>query len=358
MNRQYQLPLEMPPRERGFFLFHDESGFTGGTRYGVHALLAVPDGLVRPLTSELARVRRDSGYEHEIHFKDLTARMETSAEWLTSRDWLRILFTAALEGVRFKAFVVDMHHDEFDRARYPNESAAFRRFSISVAKSLIAWSLRGEGIVNLTAFTDRGNPSAHRMRRDGDLFDKFHVYVQNECLRAKRGGKAFYPDVRFRFPLREVDSKPSKLTHQDATSMGCSFEDLRGYSDLVQLVDLVAGCINACLTMPRSEGKLELAETFARRLASAYELPWHRARDRTRALSVSVFPGAGRMPYAISLRGIKAAGIRAVRSDSRLRELFETRHGFRPDAVLYGQPALWHLGARESQPEGHSGTAA
>lgn len=343
MEAQGEFPLESCGQTSSYHLFHDEAGFAAKQRYGVHGILAVPDHLLVPLWTALRRERAENRYWSEIHFTDLGGSgVKRSASWQTAHAWLRLFFEYALNGVRFKAFAVDMQHSEFDRKRYPNETAAYRRFAITVAKALIAWSLRGDRFLLLTAFTDHGNPSAQRLRRDGRLFDKFHVYVERECRREKiRNGKRFYPEVRFRQPLRAVRSSPSQLTQEDAELLGCTLDELRMYSDYVQLVDLLAGCVNAALSLKvQSEGKVRLAEAFASHLARNYELPWHRSLDRRRSMSVSMFPGPGRTPYAISLAGVKKAGLLAIQSDPTLKALFSERYGFRPDAVLRGQIAL------------------
>lgn len=336
MGPQLRLGIEAPAAVHAFHLFHDEAGFHRGSRYGTHAILAVPERLVAPLGRALARARADTGYEHEIHFKKVgSTNWRNSAEWQLAHRWLDIFFANGLTGVKFKAFSVDMHHEEFDRGRYPNATAAYRRFAISAAKALVAWCFHSMGEVELIPFTDAGNQSALKLRRDGDLFDKFHVYVQREVERGKREKPGVrYPTIRFQTPLRAISSSPSKVSRIEASALGLTEEELRVRCDLVQLTDLVCSALHAGLELKATnEGKQALADRAASQLAEVYELPWHRAEVRARSFSLSMFPGPDRTPYAISLKSIKAAGIAGVKGDSRLLERYERRYGIRADYV-------------------------
>ena len=334
--------LLLPPSKTASYrLFHDESGFTNDARYGVHGLLAVPQSSVRPLYEAIRRIREEHRYFGELHYSQLaTSRPERSAPWQTSNDILNLFCRYAFNEVKFKAFVVDFHHVDFDRNRYPKRKHAYRRFSITVAKSLIAWCLRGNTRVVLKAFTDAGNPSASWLRRDGDLFAKFHEYVSSECNRAKvKERKKFYPDVEFSHRLLAIPSSPSKCSEDAAFAAGCeSLEEMQESCEFIQVVDLLCGCIQAALAVnATNDGKVRLAEALARTIAEQFDMPWHLAVRRSRCMSVSMFPGTGRMPYAISLSGIRALGINAMREDPQLAAKYGPKYGFRLDAVLPGQ---------------------
>ncbi len=324
----------LPPVTRSFHLFHDEAGFKRGGRYGIHGMLAVPDEMLEPLGADLTAVRRKYNYWSEIHYNKLGgSRVEGSASWCVANGWLRNFFEHYLNSVRFKAFAIDTRHEEFDRVRYPTMTAAYRRFIISNGKSLIAWCLRGPGTLVLSPFTDAGNASAARVRRDGDLFQGFDRYVARECRR-ERLRKPFYPDVRFSHPLQPVVSSPSKLTTQQAASLGISLEHLKLLSDYIQLVDLLTGSLHAALAAEvSSEGKRRLADNVARELSRSYDLPWNRSVKQRRRFSFSCFPGPGRTPYAISLASLRSRGLASLQSDRERLGEWQSTLGFHPDAV-------------------------
>jgi hypothetical protein len=305
-------------------------------------LLAVPDGLLMPLYGELVRIRQQYGYAHEIHFSELaSSRPQDSPGWQTANAWLRLFFEHALTQVKFKSFVVDFHHAEFDSGRYRTRRQAYRRFAITVAKSLAAWSFRDIALVRFTPFTDAGSPAASWLRRDGTLFSKFDKYVEGECRRAKQAGKDFYPEVHFAHALRPVPSSPSTCDQAAADEAGLPLQQLRVAAEFIQLADLITGCVQASLVLKvANTGKQQLAESFARTLASNYELPWHLAVRRARCMSVSMFPGTGRLPYSISLSGVRTLGMELLRTDETLREQYLTKYGFRLDGVGIGQGSL------------------
>src|SRR5690606_12638894 len=179
---------------------------------GVHGMLAVPDKLVDAIAEDLQRIRRKHGYFHEIHYKKLGgARRNEAADWRVAREWLDTFFAHYLASVRFKGFGIDTKHELFDKARYPTMTSAYRRFVITTAKSQVAWSLRGPGVVKISPFTDAGSGAAKHIRKDGDLFKGFARYVERECRRARELGKRFYPDLVICHPLRAIDSSPSAL---------------------------------------------------------------------------------------------------------------------------------------------------
>jgi hypothetical protein len=329
--------LEPERKVRNVSVFHDERGFTARSRYGLHGMLSVPDAMVDSFGAELRRIRHVHGYRHEIHFKKLGgARPTQSPDWKVARDWLRFLFEHGLEQARFKAFAVDFHHEEFDRSRYPKPLDAYRRFAVTNGKSLIAWSLRGDGLLYVTPFTDAGNPHARfARRRDGTLFDSFGTYVERECLRARVDeGKAFYPEVQFRTKLTPIPSSPSKLTETLADSLGMTFAELSFRSDLIQLTDLLVGSLGASLSLDATNyGKQMLVEQVATFLSEAYSLPLAKALKRSRRLSLSCFPGPGRTPYAVSLSGVRRYGVELLRTTHDLKQLHLSTVGFRADAV-------------------------
>lgn len=322
---------------RRFNLFHDESGFTSNDRYGVHGMLAVPDELVDLLGAELLRARVRHGYHNEIHFKDLgSSRWQQSPNWLVARDWVELLFKHFFTRVRFKAFAVDTKHEDFDRTRYPNPLSAYRRFFVTDAKSLVAWCLRGEGTLLLTPYTDAGNSLAQRRRRrDGTLFDSFGSYLERECNRERElSGKAFYPISIRVARLEPINSRPSKLTSQDADRLGLSLDQLRVRSDFIQLTDLVTSSLNVALTLSsKNEGKQHLAELVVDGFASWLDMPWDRTLPLRRRFSLSCFPGPGRTPYAVSLRGVRQEGIRFLQQHPEVARRLGPKTGVRPDAV-------------------------
>lgn len=327
-----------PKRQTAVHVFHDESGFTNQSRFGIHGLLAVPDVHVELLGRELAAMRRRHGYEHEVHFTDLGgAKHEESPAWLLARDWLRATLENFLEVARLKVFVVDTLHQEYDRTRYPRPAHAYRRFAVTVAKSMIAWCFRGEDLLLIRPYTDAGNPHAalHR-RRDGTLFDSFERYVVRECQRARSlEGKDYYPaEVQFVAPLTQIPSRPSQLTAGLASNLGLSPDELRVRSDLIQLTDLLVGCVGAALRLDTANaGKVQLAEALASSLAATYALPLSKALRRSRRFSVSYFPGPGRTPYSISLAGVRKYGLDLLRTNVALRQFHLADVGFRVDAV-------------------------
>ncbi|HML98128.1 MAG TPA: hypothetical protein PKD75_06570 [Tepidiformaceae bacterium] len=331
--------FDLPPkRAAAVHLFHDESGFTNRDRFGIHGLLAIPDQRLEAIGNELAAMRRRHGYEHEVHFKDVGgARQSQSPAWLLARDWLRSTLGHFLEEARVKVFVVDTHHEEYDRKRYPKPVNAYRRFAISAGKSMVAWCFRGEEVLLIRPYTDAGNPHAAWVRRkDGTLFDSFARYLLQECVKARAtDGKEFYPEeVRFVDPLVAVPSSPSKLNSDVAANLGLSMDELRIRSDFIQLIDLIVGCIGSAVRLDTvNAGKVELAEQIAGYLAHTYTLPLSRALKRSRRLSVSYFPGPRRTPYSISLSGVRQYGCELLRTDAAMKQLYLPESGFRRDAV-------------------------
>jgi hypothetical protein len=209
------------PPSREFELFHDESGFLRGNRWGVHGMLAVPTERLEAVAEALAQVRRRHEYHSEVHFNHVGGtRWTESKEFAVAHDWLHVFFEHLLWDVRYKAFAVDMRHAEFDRSRYPTPLSAYRRFFITDAKSLIAWCLRGPGTLRITPYTDAGNGYASTQRkRDKTLFDSFGRYVQRECKREREAnGKEFYPSEVIVERLQEICSTPSRLTVAQAVS--------------------------------------------------------------------------------------------------------------------------------------------
>lgn len=336
--------FDVGPLVRRVTVFHDERGFTRKSRYGVHGMLAIPSTLVNGFGAELRRIRNQFGYEHEIHFKDLGGtRPSDSPDWLVARAWLRFLLEHGLEQARFKAFAVDFRHEEFDQVRYPKPLDAYRRFVVTNAKALVAWCLRGDGLLLVTPFTDAGNPHARSIRkRDGTLFDSFGSYVERECRKAReQEGKGFYPEVRFERPLTPIASSPSKLNAVTASELGLTLQELKCCSDLIQLTDLVTGALGASLSLDaRNHGKQALVEAVAGFLAATYQLPLHKSLRRSRRLSLSCFPGPGRTPYAVSLSGVREYGVELLRTNEDLRQLHLSTAGFRIDAVpeILAQP--------------------
>ncbi|MGE0598544.1 MAG: hypothetical protein AB7J35_01795 [Dehalococcoidia bacterium] len=332
-------PFFGSPSERGasVHIFHDESGFTGDARFGHHGLLAVPDKLVEDFGGELRRLRRSYGYPHEVHFKDLgSTSPSTSPSWLLARSWLNLLFQFGLNEARLKVFGVDMKHVEFDRARYPKPLHAYRRFAVTVAKSMVAWCYRDLQSLSVTPYTDSGNPHANYLRsRDGTLFDSFERYLVSECQKERRNGKEFYPEeLTFARSLTAIPSSPSKLTPELADSLGLTMRQLETRSDLIQLVDLVVGCVAAAVRLDlKNEGKKALVEQVAGVLSKTYSLPLWKALDESRRFSVSFFPGPGRTPYSVSLSGVRRYGLDMLQANAGLKQLHLSRVGFRPDSV-------------------------
>lgn len=334
-----------------FELFHDESGFAQGDRWGVHGMLAIPADRVDAIAAALAQVRRTRGYYSEVHLKDVGgARWKDSKRFLVARDWLRLFFEHLAWDARYKAFAIDMRHADFDRERYPTPLAAYRRFFISDAKALVAWCLRGEGTLRIVPYTDAGNSyAAKKRKRDKTLFDSFARYVEHECKKEREvNNKEFYPSSVVVERLEAIDSNPSRLTAARAAELRLSVPALVQRSDLIQLTDLLTSSLGAALTLsPANEGKQRLAELVVGYHASAFELQWGRMVVARRRFSLSCFPGPGRTPYAVSLRGIRQHGLARLREDEQLATLMSPLEGFRPDAVGVSQFDLDELVAAD-----------
>ena len=264
--------------EIAFNVYHDESGTYvpgGGDRWLLHSVLFVPVEKQSQVFAALQHVRGDVGYFEEIHYRKLR-RSTAGPKTRCAQGWLNLYVAQFSEFCYYHCLAVDTHSPGFDHSRFPEPHYAYNRFARMAIEGGIAWSLKQYRRVALRFHSDS------KFRQAGD---NFAVYIPRQVMRAieeKRQQKpTAYPEVRLLYQeVIAVDSNPTKVT-----------PELRGESELIQLVDLMTSNVAQALTgRSGQKAKIALAEIVARWIEDTRKPPWLQTEELHRRFSVSCFP--------------------------------------------------------------------
>ncbi|MBN2011956.1 DUF3800 domain-containing protein [candidate division KSB1 bacterium] len=252
-----------------FIIYHDESGIYKKDRFFLTGLLLIKSEKKADIVHRLNKSRDEENYHREIHFtkiKGFLPKFHVAKNWLRSAERL-----IASGDMYFTCQIVDTHHRDFKHQHFSERFHAYNRLTAMAVTSGIAWHLKHKTAVSLHMVSDEKSRRAEgaTITLSTDNFERYLPRrIQTDSSRAS------FPQ-RFHFN-REVEILPSNgatPNHQ-----------------LIQLTDVILGCINQCINPSTNRAKSALAEIVLCWIDDICKKPWEQTNGMHRKLNVFMFP--------------------------------------------------------------------
>lgn len=232
-------------KQASYFVFHDESEPEPNKGWLLIGLLFVNANATHDIEKTLAAHRNSENYGGEIHFSKLPKSFggKFGAKARVARHWMRAYQGKLCEQALFTCLAVNRSNPKFEYRRFAEHYHAYNRFTAMAIKAGISFLLAPLGYdeIELTVVSDRKD---RKSRPDVGLADNFESYLAyrvelDSWFARSKSGSNKYPAVKMQ-PVRSEDS---------------------AQSDLLQLTDLLLGCIQSALSSKaKSPVKQELRE--------------------------------------------------------------------------------------------------
>jgi len=270
--------IGIQPEALSFSAFHDESGtYTpeGRDRWVFHGVMFLRDFEKDQTIKALRRIRDETGYYGEIHYKCL-GRNPWGRANRCATGWLDLYARSLSSECRFYCLGVDTSSPSFDPSRFGEPYHAYNRFARMSIENAVPWFLSSFERIELTFYSDA------KSRKLGDNFEAYLPAAVCESLLKKREAKpSLYPAVTSYSPeVICLESDPKKVDPR-----------YKDECDFIQLVDLLTSCIAQAVTArSRRKGKVSLAEIVGRWILDVRKPPWLQTQELHRRFCLSCFP--------------------------------------------------------------------
>jgi len=284
MPRNQHSPLSDSLKPQEYLVYHDESEPKPNKGWLLIGLLFVRADHQEEVAQHLARIRREHGYNGEIHFCELPASFngEFGAKARVARDWLRVYQNGLCEKAMFCCLALNRSSPGFQRKRFAKDFHVYNRFTAIAIKSAVKWFLKDVAQAAITLISDG------KTRKSGptyEMVDNFENYIAYRVELDSLIARDSYPELIVR-GVRTVSS---------------------AQHDLLQLTDILLGAIQCALVgKAKRLTKRDLALRVLAWCKDIEKEPWKQTYKMHRKFSVWGFPDENgeiirSLPWALSL---------------------------------------------------------